>query len=42
MRVSVVIGLIMSIFAVIIIGGSVYTIDETEQAIILQFGKPVG
>jgi len=42
MRVSVVIGLIMSIFALIIIGGTVYTLDETEQAIILQFGKPVG
>jgi membrane protease subunit HflC len=42
MRVSVVIGLIITIFALIIIGGAVYTLDETEQAIILQFGKPVG
>ena len=42
MRVSVIIGIIVSIFALIFLKGAVYTLDETEQAIILQFGKPVG
>ena len=31
------------LFAVLIIGfGSIYLIDETEQAVVTQFGKPVG
>ncbi|MGA1874453.1 MAG: protease modulator HflC [bacterium] len=42
MKISVVIVLILSIIAVVFIKGAVYTLDETEQAIILQFGKPVG
>jgi len=39
-RVASVIGLL--VFAVLVIGKPFYTVDEREQAIILQFGKPVG
>ena len=35
--------LIIFLFAVIILGfGSIYIINETEQAVVTQFGKPVG
>ena len=35
-------GLILFIASVISIYLSAYTIDETEQAIVLEFGRPVG
>ncbi len=33
---------VVAIAALILIAGSYFVVDETEQAIILQFGKPVG
>ncbi|MBN2103267.1 protease modulator HflC [bacterium] len=33
---------LLAIAALILLGSTLYTIDETEQVIILQFGKPVG
>ena len=30
------------VLALIVIGSGFYTIDETQQAIVTQFGKPVG
>jgi len=42
MRVRIVIVSIVAVVAFILLVSSVYTIDETEQVIILQFGKPVG
>ncbi len=38
-RVASAVGLL--VFAVLVIGKPLYTVDEREQAIILQFGKPV-
>ena len=32
----------LGVIVVIILSGAVFVVDETEQAIILQFGKPVG
>lgn len=34
--------LLVAIAAVVLIAGSAYTIDETEQVVITRFGKPVG
>lgn len=42
MKVSIILGSVLAFIAVILIVASVYTVDETEQVIILQFGKPVG
>ncbi len=42
MRTGSVITLIIAILAVIVLSSSVFTVDETEQCIITQFGEPVG
>jgi membrane protease subunit HflC len=42
MKVRIVISSILAVVALILFVSSVYTVDETEQVIILQFGKPVG
>jgi len=42
MRVRLVLGSILAFVALMLLGSSIYTVDETEQVIILQFGKPVG
>lgn len=42
MKVRIITGSILAIAALILLVSSVYTVDETEQVIILQFGKPVG
>lgn len=41
-RVSIMSALVLAFIALILLESSVYTVDETEQVIILQFGKPVG
>ena len=33
---------VLVVFAVLAISGSVFILDETEQAIVTQFGRPVG
>jgi len=38
---SILIGIVAAI-ALLILSGAVYTVDETEQIIITQFGKPIG
>jgi membrane protease subunit HflC len=35
-------GLIVALVAVMVVALSVYTVDQTEQAIVIQLGKPVG
>lgn len=42
MRVPIVVGIIVVFIALILLVSSIYTVNETEQVIILQFGKPVG
>lgn len=42
MRTSIVVGVIIAFVALVLLISSVYTVNETEQVIILQFGKPVG
>lgn len=42
MKVSTVVSIIVGVLALVVLLGSLYTVDETEQVIILQFGKPVG
>lgn len=42
MRTSIVVGVIIAFVALVLLTSSIYTVDETEQVIILQFGKPVG
>jgi membrane protease subunit HflC len=42
MKARIITGSILAIVALILLVSSVYTVDETEQVIILQFGKPVG
>jgi len=42
MKVSIVVGIVLAFIAFILLLASIYTVDETEQVIILQFGKPVG
>lgn len=42
MKKSKVIYIIVVVFALILVGQSVFILDETEQAIVTQFGKPVG
>ena len=34
--------IVVVILALIVVGGSLYTIDQTQQAIITQFGEPIG
>ena len=41
-RVSLMSAIVIAFLALILVEASVYTVDETEQVIILQFGKPVG
>jgi modulator of FtsH protease HflC len=40
--VSLIITAILVIAGIIVVAGSVYTLDEAEQAVIVQFGAPVG
>ena len=42
MKRSLIIGIVLGILVLMVLMGSVYTVDETEQVVILQFGKPVG
>jgi membrane protease subunit HflC len=42
MRKRIIIVGLLAIAALILLGSTFYTIDETEQVIIIQFGKPVG
>lgn len=35
-------GLIVALVAVMVVSLSIYTVDQTEQAIVIQLGKPVG
>lgn len=42
MKGSVAAGIIIGVLALILLTSSLFTVDETEQVIILQFGKPVG
>ncbi|MBD3629778.1 protease modulator HflC [Cyclobacterium sp.] len=42
MKKSKVIYIIVVVIALILVGQSVFILDETEQAIVTQFGKPVG
>jgi len=41
-KLLVIIGLIFIIFVIVLSSKPFYTLDETEQAVITQFGKPVG
>jgi modulator of FtsH protease HflC len=41
-KLALIITLIVLVVALIVISGSVYVLDETQQAIVTQFGKPVG
>jgi membrane protease subunit HflC len=34
--------LVLVVLAVVLVGASAYTVDQTQQAIITQFGKPIG
>ncbi|HDZ50073.1 MAG TPA: hypothetical protein ENH69_02505 [Candidatus Aerophobetes bacterium] len=34
--------IVVVILALIVVGGSLYTIDQTQQVVITQFGEPVG
>jgi len=36
------IGLVVIVLAVVVVASATYTIDQAEQAIVVQFGKPVG
>ncbi|RMF56823.1 MAG: protease modulator HflC [Calditrichaeota bacterium] len=42
MKGSTVAGLVLALIALILISSATYIVDETQQAIVLQFGKPVG
>lgn len=33
---------VVALMAVVLVAASVYTLDETEQAVVIQFGRPVG
>lgn len=41
-KISIYIILVLLLLAVIVLSNALYTIDETQQAVITQFGKPVG
>ncbi len=42
MRARIIVGIIVAFVALILLVSSIFSVDETEQVIILQFGKPVG
>ena len=42
MKKKMIIGGVLGVIALVILMGSLFVVDETEQAILLQFGKPVG
>ncbi|NIR47409.1 protease modulator HflC [candidate division KSB1 bacterium] len=42
MRASTISGIILAVVALIVLMGIIYVVDETEQAVIVQFGDPVG
>ena len=42
MRRSRIVGIVVAFLLLILLVAAAFTVDETEQAIILQFGKPVG
>ena len=42
MRISIILGSVLAFIVFILLVSISYTVDETEQVIILQFGKPVG
>jgi len=42
MRMSVILTLVVLIAALFVIGSSTYTVNETEQVVITQFGNPIG
>ncbi len=42
MKASLIAGIVLAVVALIILSSAIYVIDETEQAIILQFGEPIG
>lgn len=42
MKTSIIIGIVAAVVAFIVLMAAVYTVDETEQVIILQFGEPIG
>jgi len=41
-RIRLIAGIVLLVAAIIVVAGSTYAIDEAEQAVILQFGKPIG
>lgn len=42
MKKKMITGGVLGVIALVILMGSLFVVDETEQAILLQFGKPVG
>jgi membrane protease subunit HflC len=42
MKISQIVTAVLVFFVLLVASGSFYTLDETEQAIILQFGEPIG
>ncbi|MCH7678934.1 protease modulator HflC [candidate division KSB1 bacterium] len=42
MNKKIIYGGVLGVLALVILMGSLFVVDETEQAILLQFGKPVG
>ena len=42
MKITQILIAIIAVAALLIVSGALYTVDETEQVIITQFGKPVG
>ena len=42
MRAGLIIGVAVLLGIVLVVGGTFYTVRETEQVILTQFGKPIG
>lgn len=42
MKAKIITGGVLGVIALVLLMGSLFVVDETEQAILLQFGKPVG
>lgn len=42
MKKRIILGAIAAVAGLIVVGQTVYTVDETEQVVITEFGKPVG
>ncbi len=42
MKRSIIAGVVLGVLVLVVLMGSLFVVDETEQAIVLQFGKPVG